>query len=229
MLLALLVSLAGTGVGYACWGDTVTIRGELRTGQLGWGLGQYCCCCVCCPCDCEGEGDGHGGCQDDGDGHGACSGDGDSPGSYPVDLNQSEEELARSLGYRSLDDLSNKLRRNRPPTLGCGCHNDCDIEGIDADGDGDADKLVVTCNGRYCAGILRFAVINTGTIPLKITGVNQSGFTRLRVWPIRDPVGEQLEPGECTEASYLWAGVLDDQSGSYQFEVTVDADYWHLP
>jgi len=196
---ALLICLAGTGVGYAAWTDTLTIQGEVNTGELDYGFEDYCCWCLCCP----------GGCQ--------------------ADLSQLERDLVSSLGYQSSNELSSKLERGRLPRVGCSCPNHCSVAGVDTDGNGHIDKLVVTSGGRYCAGILHFHAYNSGTIPLKITGVNWTGFRWLCAWPINDPVVEQLEPGEAVTACYFWKGILDDQERPYQFEVTLDIDYWNAP
>jgi len=197
----LLVALAGTGVGYAHWSDTVAIQGEVNTGELDYGFENYCCCCLCCP----------GGCQ--------------------ADLDQLERDLVSSLGCQSSNELSSKLERGRLPKVGCGCPNHCDIVGVDTDGNGHIDKLVITTDGRCCAGILHFRAYNSGTIPLKITGVNWTGFKWICFRPMqgKNPVVEQLEPGEAVTACYLWAGKLDDQERPYQFEVTLNATYWNAP
>ena len=197
--LALLICLAGMGVGYAAWTDTVTIEGEVNTGELDYGFEQYSCCCLCCP----------GGCQSD--------------------LDQLEQNMVNSLGYQSSDELSKGLEGGRSPGVGCGCLNHCDIEGVDTDGNGHIDKLVITTDGRCCGGILHFRAYNSGTIPLKITGVNWTGFNRLRARPIKSPVVEQLEPGEAVTACYIWTGKLDDDKRPYHFEVTLDATCWNTP
>jgi len=194
---ALLICLAGTGVGYAAWTDTLTIEGEVNTGELDYGFEQYCCCCLCLPCYCQGG------------------------------LSGLEQDLADSLGYQSSNELLKRLERGKLPKVGCGCLNHCDIVGVDTDGNGHIDKLVITADGGCCAGILHFRAYNSGTIPLKITGVNWTGFKWLCVSPIESPVVEQLEPGEAVTACYLWKGMLDDDERPYQFEVTLDIDYWN--
>ena len=216
--LALIIALGSTGVGYAYWSDTLTIEGEVETGELDWRLEDYCCWCLCAPCDCKGDAD----CKSD--------------------FAQIEQELASSLDQESLDGLFDKLDPDKPSRLdlsdlshnlapdeqhksGCKCLNDCHIEGIDSDSDGDIDKLVIKCSSKCCTGILGFTIRNSGTIPLKISNVNCRGFSCLEVHVVSNPVGEQLDPGEEADAIYLWAGRLNNSD--YQFEVTVDADYWN--
>jgi len=228
--LALMIALGGTGLGYAYWSDALTISGQVETGQLNWELIDYDCYCLSISHDSGGEIE-----------------QAQPAFGYCCCISDLEEALCNLCDCDSVEDLDcyqlSRLRRHQLAMLRCDCCNCCSVEGIDTDGDGDIDKLNVTLTDarEWSPGILWFNIHNNGTIPAKITEaeITPLGFENddeVSVWTIIDPSRRerQIDPWDDPDTwrdetkAFCLIGILVRQANSYQFEVSVEADYWHL-
>ena len=76
-----------------------------------------------------------------------------------------------------------------------------------------------------------FEIKNTGTIPVKISGVNFANVSdKLEVKTVVDPTGTTLEPGETAQLGVCVHVKPDAAEGaSYTFNVTVDVEQFNAP
>ena len=214
--LALLIALAGTGVGYAHWSDTLIIKGEIKTGELDWELMPRCCCCFCL----------------------RELGDGDCPGRLEKSLARLWSPLRPDGPCQHLRELLARFDGLEPSLI----VNHCQVEQKDIDGDLDTDRLAVTLEdvGKCCGGWLTFKIHNNGSIPARITGINIQplNFTNgeeVRVRVLYNPSGRVIDPVD--NPGTFWdetsarcvLGILVKEPGTYFFDVSVEADYWTAP
>lgn len=251
--LALIVVLGGTGVGYGYWSDALTISGQVETGQLNWQLMDYDCYCLSIPRDSTGELEqpvAHiGDCAWMSDSEQAQPAFG-----YFTCMSDVEDGLCNLCDCDSVEDLDcchlSNLMRHQLAMMHSDCYDCCDwcdccaVEGIDTDGDGDIDRLDVTVtDAEECSpGAVWFIIGNKGTIPAKITNVEitPDDFAtgeEVEVWKIVDPSRRQRQIDPWDDPDTWWRdetqafcliGILVKEPGTYHFEVSVDADYWHL-
>ena len=76
-----------------------------------------------------------------------------------------------------------------------------------------------------------FDIKNTGSIPVKISGVNFANVSdKLEVKTVVDPTGTTLEPGETTQLGVCVHVKPDAEEGAtYTFSITVDVEQFNAP